>query len=349
MQTFKKILFPSIAFLLFLLIFSSVIIEPWIRSENTYYLDSKLREKLDGTIDCLVVGSSQGMTGFVPQIIDDELGTNSFNLSNVAMKMHGRLFMLQKELPLNPVDTVIIDISHDALTKENINNYGNGDAVTYARLGNAKDKISYLIKAIDCDDWLNIYSRNLMSGVVFWRDKIFGKGKNEVNYSAKGYHTQGTSDNCLKEEDIVSKYNASTIVKPIKDETLDELNEILELCRQKNCRVICVTLPVTDALLWENSDWDDFSRWITDYCKERGCEYYDFNLLKEKTGFLSDKTSFFDSTHLGDQGAKDFTCAFCSVIKKVNSGEDVSGLFYSGYEEMKQHSPYMEYYFSHVQ
>ena len=62
---------------------------------------------------------------------------------------------------------------------------------------------------------------------------------------------------------------------------------------------------------------------------------------------FSDSSTFVDGTHLNRAGAEKFTPQFCEIINSVDSGKDVSDLFYSSYEEMKKDSPYMKYYLTH--
>ena len=121
----------------------------------------------------------------------------------------------------------------------------------------------------------------------------------------------------------------------------------MSYAEENGIRVVFVTVPESDGYLWKRDGFDDFKSICQKWFVEKNCEYYDFNLLKDRYRLFSDSCSYVDEGHLCGVGSETFTSVFCDIIKKVDAGEDVSDLFYDSYKEMKQDSPYMEYYLAH--
>ncbi len=343
MQTFKKIITASISFVLALSILSAIIIEPWRHSETYYYQDGKLRDMLAGQLDYLIVGASHSLEGFIPDVLDKKLGCNSYNLSSTLATMKARVFLTEQELHRNPVDTVILEMSHDAL-RSTLNEYGSGDSTTFARLSSWRTRLDFLMKSVPFDDWMNIYSRDLISGLYYWQHYVQGDLSNAVDYKAKGYHPNEAFDQSLSAEKIEEMYNTTSEIPEFAPDALESFQRLVDLCKENHCRVIIVTTPLTDALIWRGKDWDVFYDWMEDFREENNCEYYDFNLLKERYALWSDQESFFDLSHMSDQGAHVFSETFAKIMNQIDCGEDISALFYESYAEMKQDSPYMDIY-----
>lgn len=61
------------------------------------------------------------------------------------------------------------------------------------------------------------------------------------------------------------------------------------------------------------------------------------NYLNEKRiNLYSEKVSFFDNSHMSDQGAEIFSHRLSEIIKKVNEKKNVSNEFYESYEKLKE-------------
>lgn len=344
MKTSNKILALLLGLICIVSIISIIIIGPWIHSESSYYLDSKLRKSLAGNIDYIVLGASHGMAGFNPEILDENLSCNSYNLSNSMMTMNGRCYLLDKELSRNPVKTVVLEISYDALYRDSANEYAEGDAITLARLDSFGERMSFLLKYLQLNDWLNVYSRNLVDGSRYWVYKVLGVSDDTVDYAAKGYHVTERCDQSLSNTEIISTYDESVLTFDFRDENIAQLESLIKACEERECRLIITVTPITDALIWQNKGWDDFNNQMVEYCVNHKIEYYDFNLIKKRYSIFSDSVSYHDSGHLCESGAQKFSHLFCDVMRRVDQGEDVTDLFYDSYESMKQDSPYMVYY-----
>lgn len=343
MQTFKKIVFTSLVFLLVLVVFSCAVIIPWRYSEADYYMDSKLRSSLAGKIDFLVVGASHGLSSFIPQMIDENLGCTSYNLCSAMMPMYNRAYMLNKELNRNPVKTVILEISFDALTRTVGTEYGMGESVTLTRLDSFPERLAYLFKYIAFDDWLNIYCRDMLSSLSYLKS-VFLHKTTHVDYEAKGYRDLKSIDRSLKPEEIVSSFNTTNAIGEMLEENISQFVDMIKMCKEKNCEIYVVCTPVSDASIWQADDWDVFYQKVADICKENDVPWLDFNLHKARYTEFSDSTSYQNTTHIASEGANHFTALFTNIVALYRTGENVSKYFYNSYADMKKDSPYMDYY-----
>ena len=339
MRSFKKVMVSVITIVVLFSLISAVIICPYINSETFYYEDKDLRANLSGTLDYLIIGSSHGLSAFKTSVLDEELGCNSYNLSGGMMTFAARKFLLQKELERNPIHTVVIEVSHNALTSENDDGYGEGDSAFLPRLDSFSERVRYLVKSVKIDDWLNIYSKLFIQGLSYYKHR----GTIAVDYAAKGYHAKETRDITLSENLIAEKYNSGMISTAFTDYNIRYLEQMIACCKDHDARVIIAVVPIADVSIWGYNNIDDFDIWLKNFCVENDCECYNFNLLRDRYQLFNDATSFYDGAHLSDPGATVFTRAYVDIIQKTDKGEDVSPLFFNNYEELKKFSPYMDY------
>lgn len=343
MQTSKKI-FRSVAVVILTFIMLSVIvIEPYLNSETAYYQDNELRNMLEGKIDCIVLGSSHGLAAFDTNVLDDSLPCCSYNLSTVRMTLDNKYCILEKELQRNPAKTVILEISYDTLARSESEEFSEGDEIAVSRLETFSERVSYMLRSVQLDDWLNIYSRLFVKGLSYYMDLLQGNTGSAVDYQAKGFLFRDTVDVTMSEERARETYNYRQVTTDYPDENVKKFSALVELCKSYNSRVIVVVTPLSDAIIWRRDNWHSFHNWMLEYCSNNGCEFYDLNLLSNRYSLFSDSTSFYDDCHMSGPGAAECTKAFCEIINKVDAGEDISHLFYSSYEEMKQDSPYAVY------
>jgi len=276
-------------------------------------------------------------------ILDEGLGCYSYNLSGSMMTLDNKYYMLKKELERNPVDTVILEISFDTLTRKEKEEFAIGDAVAITRLDTWSERVAYMLSYVAVDDWLNTYARLFVEGMAYFSNILQGSSGSCVDYSLKGFGPGEPADITHTQSQIATSYNSGSVSNDYNEENVEKFSSIIDLCEDYGARVIVVTVPVSNALIMKNDGWDDFYQWTTDYCRERNCEFYDMNLIANRYDVFQDAFSFRDIDHLSGEGASACTAVLCDLIKKVDAGEDVSELFYQSYAEMKHDSPYMQY------
>lgn len=354
MQDSKKAFFVTVAFLLIIFIVSSLVIEPYVHSELYYYNDANRRDQLAGTIDFAILGASHALTSLDPRVIDEELGCNSYNYSGSLMTWNCREAILLPELERNPIDTLILEVSYNSLVLPKYETESN--LYTYPRISSYSKRLEFLLKNQSISDVELLYADALNSGsqvVLGQLYKIYkARGQDFVNilntpykrdlvYENKGFLSRQHNNITLSETEAAELYESEELNLNFEEYNLNSLELIIDNCQKNEINVIVVVVPISDGAIWKMHNWDDFYLKIANLCKEYNCEFFDFNLLKNRYDLFSDSTSFSDSTHMCEAGAAVFSRTFCEILKQ-SSFENTADLFYSSYAEMIQDSPYMD-------
>lgn len=339
MKDSNKAILSSVLVFLFIVLFSCGIILP--QTKNTLGSDTIVLDEMQGRIDYVICGASYAKYGFSPEIIDDVLGVNSFNLSYDAITISEKKYLLQRELERNPVDTVFLELSYDALT------YVISD-VTYTNynsmimMDSFVDRVNY---------WINYtsFANKGFTYALLMQDSI------EASYSGaladevyinnerinKGHLALNSIDISLSYEESIEQHDTAFYdSSSYAQSSVQGFSDLINMCKSYGCRVIIVVTPVSDTYLWRYSNLDDFECWLSAFCNENDVDYYDFNLLKTRYDLFDDATTFVDDHHLSGNGAEAFSTAFAEVMREVNAGNDVSSYFYDNYSTMRNYSPY---------
>ena len=342
MQDFKKALVASVSLLLCAVLFCLVIIEPSMHSEQYSYYDSKARSAMSGNINYIFNGASHLQTGVNVSIIDKKLNCNSYNLSGSAISWCGRVALLKEEIDRNPVETVVIELSYNTFSRyDKIE----GDLRVIPRLNTIAKRVQFLFENTNPSSFNTILGYLLSDGKKWWKDTLLGNSNDmEMDYENKGYVYTEPEDLTVQSKDVCEKYNSSSLSLDFKNDNIDDFNEMVRLCKDRNIDIKFIIIPVSDNMIWEFDNWDEFYDKMVSIVENVDGELYDFNLLKSRYVLFNDKESFRDTQHMSKSGAVTFSETYCEIMKKIDSGEDVSNMFYSTYSEMKSDSPYMKIY-----
>lgn len=339
MHNFKKALRSTGIFLLIVALISIGFMEVYFQGENFYYQDGKERKALSGSLNYYICGASHGLRAFRPDILDDQLEVNSYNLSGSRMTMKGRYEILKMELERNPADTVVLEISYDSMTRNRKEEGPEGDIYVLGRLTNVPQRLSFFFTSCYLWEYPEMYYDTLIRGMEKTVDLFRGRYQSTQSKCYKGYYPY-SEENQEIIIDYSEMYNIAELDTDIYEYNLLYLNKILDLCEEHGTRVILVTVPLSKVANCEYSNLDVFYDWYCDLASERGIEYYDFNLLKEKDTLFPDESAFYDEVHLNNTGAETFSNIYCELIQAVDAGEDINELFYQSYQELDTNESY---------
>ena len=282
MHSFKKALGAGVAFVLCVIILSICIIEPYYIRKPYYYQDSEVRESMSGTIDYLFCGASHALHAINPVVIDEELGTNSYNLSSSFMTMQGKYELISKELARNPVSTLIMELSYSSFTRNRDTEGPEGDIYLLGRLENPLERIKYFFSAMRTSDYVSVYYYTLSYGIASIGGIINGPVDTSPRYANKGFSPLESTDLTVSEDEYVSMYNTQSFDNEIFEENVMYLNKVIELCREKNTRLILIVTPLSKELICQYDNLDTSRKWYEEIAGKNGIEFYDFNLLNNK-------------------------------------------------------------------
>lgn len=342
MNNFKKALKTTALFLVILTILNFLITEPYFASENDFYQDAKEREALAGSVDYVVIGASHSFRAFKPDVLDEGLGVNSYNLSCSDMTTAGRYELLSLELERNPVDTVVFEVSFDTIRRDRDVEGLEGDLYMISRLGSMRLRVPYFFKNIRLREYVQTYYFYLEKTVKYLKKIPRGKfaWENQSKRVYKGYAAYLDDDREAIDTDYEKIYNTYEFGETICEDNVKDVEKCIQLCKSKGIRVILVTVPISKSTMCSSTNLDVFREWYAAYAAENDLEFYDFNLLKNRDELFYDEVSFQSANHLSDVGAQTFSECFVDVMKMVDAGEDVSSLFFKTYKEYDQSQEY---------
>lgn len=331
MHNFKKIILHTALLIFFVIIILICSTLPYFWGESYYYQDYKVRTSLSGKLDTLVIGSSHALRSIKPTVLNEKLNTKAYNLSSPLMSMYGRYVLLEKEINRNPIKTVYLEISYNALTLDRKTLGLEGDLYVLGRFDNVFERINFFTNAFTPDEY-----RKVLSDIIVRSKNSFSIHNTIEQYKTFGYLSMPSNNQLLSDEVKEKVKNTKVLDTKIKEESLNYFDKIIKLCKNNDIRVIFVVTPVTERMILEYSNLDDiFSQYI-DLAKEYNCEYYDFNLDKHRKKLYSEESSFYDNTHMSDSGAEIFSNRLTEIIEDVDRGNNVSNYFFNSYTELKK-------------
>ena len=331
MSSFKKAMKTIVLFLVILTVITTCIMELFFSSECYFYQDYRERKELAGSLDYLIIGASHGLRAFRPDILDEELGVNSYNLAGSRMTMQGRNELLTLETSRNPVKTVVLEVSFDSMERDRDEEGPEGDVYLLGRFEGFVPRMKYFLSSFRLSEYPRAYYVYIARGVVVMKKLCSGNFTLYNTQTIKGY-APFVKENTKIPSKLKKIYNIESFEESIYPDNVRYLDQMTALCKEKGIRLIMVTTPLSRATVCRYDNLDTFREWYAAYAQEKGIEFYDFNLIKNRNKLFPDKEAFFDKYHLGNKGAETFTHFFADFMKKVDSGEDVSKLFYESYK-----------------
>ncbi len=333
MSSFKKTIKTIVLFAVIVILFSVAFMAPYCFGENYFWQDARERRELSGTVDFLVCGTSHALRAFKPDVLDQTLQVNSYNLSASYMTMQGRYEMLKIEIARNPVETVVMDVSYNSMTRGREEGGFEGDFYVLGKLKFPENMI-YFLQEIQPSEYIRLYYDYLEKGYDCLKMAVRGTWTGTNQRSEKGY-TGFRRSNDQTMTDYSQIYHTKSFEEEIEESDVEYLQKIVDLCAENGIELILVTVPMSEKWIYSYSNFDVFRIWYEVFAEENNLIYYDFNLYKERGNIFSEETDFYDQNHLSDAGAEKFSELFSSIYSMYESGENVSDLFYDNYEEME--------------
>lgn len=329
MHNFKKIAVRVLAVLLTACLFEGFVrfcFEDW----NEFTRVSKMeRKELEGTLDTLYIGTSLTYRSIDPRIMDETLGTNSFNLATSAQPMMGSYFLLREEAEANPVRTVYLGLCMPSVkqAQKDIRYVS-----AYENLRTWKWKLRYL---------LSVQKESVFTTSVLYSTRVstytqYSKIKENIRsklsdassgrYGMRGFRpTSAVYTGPMKKNRNrkINSWNAKRGIAQTQEESMRYLEKIAKFCQEEGIQLILFVPPTTQDYLDAAKDveaWDDFCQ---DFAAKWGAQCYDFMLYKERQRDFPNEM-FQDEKHLNGAGAE----AFSRLLAEVCASEDPQAYFW---------------------
>ena len=335
MRSFRKVLLVALGFLACFAVLNLVVIWPYFTRQAYDYEDAALRDALAGSIDTFVSGASQAYVAVSPQVLDQALGTSSYNLSGSRMTMLARSTLLHKEIKRNPVKTVFLELSFDTMTRNRATESPEGDLYALPRMGSISECADFFSQAFSRKEYLDVYTDTLYRGFRTWGFMLLFE-KSRVDAEARGYLPKQANDMSITPALFSQIHNASTISEALQADNERLFLEMLEDCQAQGIEVVIFSTPVSDRILARFQNFDVINGWYRAYAQSHNCQYLDFNLYRDRDTVFPDATAFADDNHLSEAGAAAFSRELAKLYARIQAGEDVTAQFYASYAEMDE-------------
>lgn len=339
MRSFKRAVIVTLLFALCFGAGFTAVAEVYFNTNSYYYQDYDTREALAGEIDTLICGGSHGYRAFIPSVLDEETGADSYNLAGALMTMKGRYTLLKKELERNDVNTVIIELSYNATTRDRKSEGPEGDLYVLGRLDSITERAEFFFTSMYINEYDRVAYDTINRGIESIKT-LMNDGRQYDNSSTKGYRGVASKDCSTTVEKYLSNFEKSQLSEDETEYNLKYLEKIAQLCKEHSVRAVVVVTPVNDRFIYQYSNVDTVMNKHRQWAEKHGFEYYDMNLLKTKNVLFDDTVAFYDDTHLSVASSEDFTRKFAEIINEAQEGRDVSSYFYSTYKEAEKNSKY---------
>lgn len=300
----KKCILFFLIFTSFFYLIQNVLRYKW---ENDEFISSRLEyyaEEKDNTIDILFFGSSPIYAGITPIIMWDEVGVTGINfgisLQNAMCNYYQLKYALQKQTP----SVVVLDFS--ALFEDRMADEDSYEA-TYRKVAETipDKKLKYaMVKDITLDnenqDRLSYYFPllryhgrwNEISKTDFIPDKVY------KSYFKGALLSTARTSIAPVEETYYNLDKAS-----ISQYSLQYYKKIINLCNEKNIRILAISLPIFDSTF-------NYARFdiLSEFCSEYGIDYINYNSEEYLDDLKLDlKMDYYDSGHMNINGSSKVT------------------------------------------
>lgn len=349
-STMPKFLFRALTFLVFLVVTFKA--ADFFICDDVHDYSRMMLEELYGqeeNIDILILGSSHSYRSFSPAVIDEMLGTNSFNAGSSQQLYDGSYYLLREAAKTNRLQTVLLEVSN--------NNYSASGDVPEAcylladYMKNSPERWEYLWEMGGVGAVLESLTparHNTISpssALETWRAKLtdgYQKGNYAYLQSGDGYY-RGKGF-------VYVPYNIGEGAHPAGSENTDPdrvisafseeyLHKIISFCKENGIELILIQSPMTDSFLSGDENRQQYMDYFSKIAAENGFVYWDMNLCTADVLRMNWK-DFSDGHHLSGEGAEKASAALGQLLRETSPGQrEGRGFFYESYAQKLAENP----------
>lgn len=310
-----------------------------------YNYEMKQIEDQGTEINMIFIGASRVYRSFVPEIFETELGvSNVLNAGTSSQLISSTYYYLKYLLSRFSPEYIVVGVTWDQLLVENDTQ---AKLIVKDRMKMSLDKLRYEQAAFNLNEkiyLLNSYryreylDPELIQKNLEDRRELKRNAYRDVDEGIKEYYADSGfvySYRSVREGNIPLRSIGGFERNNIKEESLEYLNKITQLCKEKNIQLFLVSAPITTARMYQIEHYQDAVEYYKTYAQENGLVYHNLNYLKGREVFLPD-AYMHDSNHVNGKGAEVTSLEYAEVLKRALAGEDTSEYFYKDFEEFSK-------------
>ena len=320
MKTAKRIVASAVFLTIFLSLFSLC---DGILSRKETEGWWNVTAKIDGfynspknEYDVIFFGSSNAYCSFNPLVIWEKTGVKSYVFATQQQPMWATYYYMKDAFKRQSPDIAVLDIL--MLSKDD-EYYDDGVNYTFCdNMPFSIDKAKLAYVSAPKGERLGLVFRFLKYHTR-WNElkkEDFEYRKRDMTDYSKGFYVlTSTYKN-------PARYNLENVTEctELSDKNREYFEKIIELCREKNVRLMLVKTP-SNSTAEEKKYYNEAEK----IAVENGIEFVDYNMLYDGIG-LDMETDFFDERHLNIYGAEKFTEYFVETTEyfkdKMREDED---------------------------
>ena len=279
------------------------------------------------SLDIVFLGSSHSYCTFDPEIFDNKLNTNSFQLGMPLQHPDSTYYTLQEVLNYQNPKMVVMEVYWDLLQ----NDFELNQVKTlFQVLENETLKNNYIKEDFPLSEKVK-YNTNILKYQADYfaykgnefnqkiktkfnvKDKESKKQVGTEEYRSKGY----VYCNYQMLED---EYNKTNQFKNLDGRDFsfsktqkDFLLKIINLCKENNIQLVFVTAPIANVSMDYIKNYNIINEQISNFAKENNVFYIDYNIINEKDSLLTNE-NFRDDAHLNHSGVEIVSNHFINLL-----------------------------------
>ena len=312
-----------------LVIAGQQLISPYfIKYDINSFKQDEYRE-LEGEVAIGIFGSSHGINGIDPRLIELETGLKTINFSQEGQRLVSTYAAAKQILKENELKLVVLDIffgtTEDIPKSSERALFFQYNTLDYLPLNWNKFSIHNEIYGLGALPNMFPSMRNHSRWKSWFVDEkefnVFEGNDYYQGFLSSFYYDAGRYD---KDADAKRKQpNRDQETRQLKESEIRNIERMLELFNSYNVPVVIVSTPFEEEVLGnKNSSHQEL---LMNYLKEKDLTVIDFNLLEDELNIELD--DFRDAGHMNTQGAAKISEHLANVIRtELNSeiGGDVS-------------------------
>lgn len=336
-------------------------LEPYGSNSDSVWHEYRQATAAGEQFETLVIGSSVAQDSLQPGPIDETLGTTSFCLASPGQSLKSSYKALEVALDEHPVRRVILGTSYTQLAEEP---WANSNMAFMQALVAGRPLPEQIMRysslLLDRDYLGNVSSIAFLmpftlSHVDYTPSAIMGNVRNRLECATpleaqaridNTWHPLGHGyanyDGQVNPETFDANYLGINHLdflglggKGLNASELEGLEDICVLCEERGVELVVFAAPHPrfEVLSIADAYPEDMAK-VQEMVTSHGGTFLDFNLAHVDL-YDSWESDFIDATHLNQAGAARLTPIFADLVRRVESGEDVSGHFF-GYDQWEE-------------
>lgn len=304
MKTAKRIVALAVFFTIFLVLFS-LCDRILSRKETEGWWN--VTAKIDGfynspknEYDVIFFGSSNTYCSFNPLEIWEKTGVKSYVFATQRQPMWATYYYMKDAFKRQSPDLAVLDI---LMLSKNDEYYDDGVNYTFCdNMPFSIDKVKLAYASAPKGERFGLLCR-----FVKYHSRWNELKKEDFEYSRKNMFDYSKGFYVLTSRcNTAVHYELENVTKtePISPKNREYLEKIIELCQEKDVRLMLVKAP-SNSTEEEKKYYNEAEK----IARENGIDFVDYNMLYDEIG-LDLSTDFFDERHLNIYGAEKFTDYF---------------------------------------